>query len=84
MAINKNHLFEDMDGVKCSVVEKKVSAERMKFLKELLESNGIHAMVSADDYIGVPLPVSGGVDLLVLNKDAERAQQILEESPENG
>jgi hypothetical protein len=40
MALNKNHEFEDLDGVKCGIVEKNVSPERLSFLKELLEYNG--------------------------------------------
>ncbi len=40
MAINKNHEFEELDGVKCGIVEKNVKPERIKFLKELLEYNG--------------------------------------------
>jgi hypothetical protein len=40
MAINKNHLFEDLDGIKCAIVETNVSAERAAFLKNLLEYNG--------------------------------------------
>ncbi|HVT84216.1 MAG TPA: hypothetical protein VHD35_03395 [Chitinophagaceae bacterium] len=39
MAINKNHEFEELNGVKCAVVEKNVSAERVEFLKQLLEFN---------------------------------------------
>jgi hypothetical protein len=39
MAINKNHEFEDLDGVKCAIVEKNVSPERVEFLKKLLEYN---------------------------------------------
>jgi len=39
MAINKNHEFEDLNGVKCAIVEKNASAERVTFLKELLEFN---------------------------------------------
>jgi hypothetical protein len=39
MAINKNHEFEDLDGIKCSIVEKNSSAERVEFLKKLLEYN---------------------------------------------
>jgi hypothetical protein len=39
MAINKNHEFEDLDGIKCAIVEKNVSAERVEFLKKLLEFN---------------------------------------------
>lgn len=40
MAINKNHLFEELDGVKCGIVEKDVSPARVAFLKKLLEYNG--------------------------------------------
>jgi hypothetical protein len=39
MAINKNHEFEELDGVKCAIVEKNVSKERADFLKQLLEFN---------------------------------------------
>lgn len=39
MAINKNHEFEELDGVKCGIVEKSVSASRLQFLKGLLEYN---------------------------------------------
>jgi hypothetical protein len=39
MAINKNHEFEELDGVKCAIVEKNVSTERVDFLKDLLEFN---------------------------------------------
>lgn len=39
MAINKNHEFEELDGVKCGIVEKNVTADRVAFLKKLLEYN---------------------------------------------
>ena len=39
MAINKNHEFEELDGVKCGIVEKNVTAERAAFLKKLLGYN---------------------------------------------
>ena len=39
MAINKNHEFDDLDGIKCAIVEKNAPAERVAFLKELLEFN---------------------------------------------
>ena len=45
MAINKNHEFEELDGVKCGIVEKNVKPERVKFLKELLEYNGFTVVV---------------------------------------
>ena len=44
MAINKNHEFEELDGVKCGIVEKTVKPERVAFLKELLEYNGFTVM----------------------------------------
>lgn len=47
MAINKNHEFEELSGVKCAVVEKNVSAARVAFLKELLEFNAYTVMVVA-------------------------------------
>jgi hypothetical protein len=39
MAINKNHEFEELDGVKCGIVEKNVTPQRLAFLKKLLEYN---------------------------------------------
>ena len=39
MAINKNHEFEELDGIKCGIVEKNASPERVAFLKKLLEFN---------------------------------------------
>lgn len=45
MAINKNHLFEDLDGVKCAVVETNASQARVDFLKPLLEYNGYTVIV---------------------------------------
>ena len=39
MAINKNHEFEELDGIKCGIVEKNVLPARATFLKNLLEYN---------------------------------------------
>lgn len=50
MAINKNHEFEELDGVKCGIVERNVSPERVAFLKQLLEFNKYTVVV-------VPSPV---------------------------
>ena len=48
MAINKNHPFEDIDGIKCAVVETGVSEARKDFLKDLLEFNRYQVVVSAE------------------------------------
>jgi hypothetical protein len=45
MAINKNHEFEDLDGVKCAVVERNVLPARVDFLRSILESNGYTLVV---------------------------------------
>ena len=45
MAINKNHEFEDLGGLKCAIVEKNASKERVAFLKGLLEHNGFEVVV---------------------------------------
>jgi hypothetical protein len=46
MAINKNHEFEEVNGIKCAIVEKNVSAERAEFLKQLLEFNRLTVVVA--------------------------------------
>ncbi len=53
MAINKNHLFDDLDGIKCAIVETEVSSERVSFLKSLLEFNKFTVVV-------VPSPLPKG------------------------
>jgi len=45
MAINKNHEFDELDGIKCAIVEKNVSEERVTFLKDLLSVNGFTVKV---------------------------------------
>ncbi|MER3463059.1 MAG: hypothetical protein C4329_00055 [Chitinophagaceae bacterium] len=45
MAINKNHEFEELNGVKCAIVEKGASQQRVDFLKDLLETNGYTVVV---------------------------------------
>lgn len=47
MAINKNHEFEELDGIKCAIVEKNVSSQRVEFLKNILQFNGYEVVVVA-------------------------------------
>jgi hypothetical protein len=46
MAINQNHPFEELNGVKCGIVERNASPERVAFLKSLLEVNGYEVVVA--------------------------------------
>jgi hypothetical protein len=39
MAINQNHIVEELNGVRCAIVEKNVTPERVNFLKQLLYYN---------------------------------------------
>jgi hypothetical protein len=49
MPLNKGkHLVEEIDGVRCSVVEKEVSPERTEFLKKLLELNGYTVKIASE------------------------------------
>jgi hypothetical protein len=62
MAINKNHEFEDLNGVKCAIVEKNARPERVQFLKELLEYNGYTVVVAATPpaKAAAPVPLKEG------------------------
>jgi hypothetical protein len=65
MAINKNHEFEELDGVKCAIVEKNASQQRVEFLKPLLEFNKYTVMVVAS-----PPPKAAAPAPTVTNADA--------------
>ena len=45
MAINKNHEFEELNGIKCAIVEKNASPSRVEFLKSVLIYNGYTVIV---------------------------------------
>jgi hypothetical protein len=47
MAINQNHLFEELNGVKCAIVEKNVAPGRVDFLRRILEYNRYTVVVVA-------------------------------------
>ncbi len=45
MAINKNHEFEEINGVRCAIVQKLASPERVAFVRTLLEGNGYSVVI---------------------------------------
>jgi len=49
MAINPHHSIEELNGKRCSVVEKKVSAERAAFIKSILESSGQEVEIKTEE-----------------------------------
>jgi hypothetical protein len=63
MAINQNHLSEELNGVKCAIVEKNVSPERATFLKELLFYNKFNVEIATSPppkTVAAPVPVKEG------------------------
>ena len=69
MAINKNHEFEELGGVKCAIVEKNASKERVTFLKDLLETNLFEVVVVPSPppkAAPPPKPVEGEVTPVVV------------------
>jgi hypothetical protein len=73
MAINKNHEFEELDGVKCGVVEKNVSPERVVFLKKILGYNKFTVVV-------VPSPPAKVVVVPVIKTEEGEAIPVPVES----
>ena len=61
MAINQNHLFDDLDGVKCAIVEKNCKPERVEFLKKVLEFNRFNVVVTRSPAPKAP-PVAAGAE----------------------
>ncbi|MBA4140259.1 MAG: hypothetical protein H0X70_07095 [Segetibacter sp.] len=68
MAINKNHEFEELNGVKCAIVEKNVSQERADFLNDLLKLNKYNVVIVAS-----PAPKAAPVSAAATNNIAEPA-----------
>ena len=58
MAINSNHTTEDLNEVKCAIVEKNASPERVAFLKNLLEFNKFTVIVVPSPPPKVAAPVA--------------------------
>ncbi len=56
MAINKNHLFDDLNGVKCAIVESNISEARAHFLKSLLEFNKYTVVIVPEAPPKAPAP----------------------------
>ena len=46
MAINANHTVEEINGVRCSVIERNISVERSTFIQKILQESGQKCIVS--------------------------------------
>jgi hypothetical protein len=74
MAINKNHEFEELNGVKCGIVEKNVSPARVEFLKKILEYNRFTVVV-------VPSPAPKATPAPVVATEAGTETQPVSAAP---
>jgi len=45
---NAKHVIAEIDGVRCTIIETGISAERMTFLKKLLEANSLVVMIKEE------------------------------------
>jgi len=79
MAINKNHEFEELNGTKCAIVEKNASAERVAFLKPLLESNRYTVLVVASP---PPKPAPAPKPVLAVDTNPQPASTAIGTQPE--
>jgi hypothetical protein len=49
MAINTHYIIEEVNGTRCSVVEKKISPERASYIKSILESSNLEVVTATDE-----------------------------------
>ena len=68
MPINKNHEFEDLNGVKCAIVEKNVSQDRADFLNDLLKLNNYTVVIVASPPAkAAPSPAKATMEEIAVN-----------------
>ena len=68
MALKAKHIVEEINGTRCTVVEKGATAGRVDFLKKLLEFNRFEVIVAAEIVVeGSPDLFTIGVTDLVFN-----------------
>jgi len=67
MPLQAKHLVEEINGTRCTVVEKGASAQRVEFLKDLLSFNGFEIQTAEDkreDETATPTFIIGVTDLV--------------------
>jgi hypothetical protein len=81
MAINQNHLFEELNGVKCAIVEKNTTKERADFLKTILEYNHYTVIITPSPPPKVIPPKSVPANTSDAEVNAETVIATLPETP---
>jgi len=75
MSINQNHISEELNGIKCAIVEKNVSSERAAFLQQLLSFNNYTVEIAP-----TPPPKVAPAKTLVEGEVAPPPPQLLPET----
>ena len=57
MTLKAKHIVEEINGTRCTVVEKGATASRIDFLKKLLEFNQYEVIVAAEAPVVAVVPV---------------------------
>lgn len=65
MSLQAKHVVEEINGTRCTIIEKAISQERCEFLKNLLSFNGLEVMTDSQlDKEGNTVWVIGVTDLV--------------------
>lgn len=68
MTLKAKHIVEEINGTRCTIVEKEATADRVGFLKKLLEFNKFEVLVAENAATeGSPALFTVGVTDLVFN-----------------
>lgn len=67
MGLTSKHIVEEINGIRCTVIEKGISKERVAFLKDLLEFNKLEVVVAESAEEGAPSSFTLGVTDIVFN-----------------
>ena len=65
MTLKAKHIVEEINGTRCTVVEKGATAARIDFLKKLLEFNHYEVIVVAEAPVVVAVPVAAETPVVV-------------------
>jgi len=68
MTLKAKHIVEEINGTRCTIIEKGATADRVKFLKNLMEFNNYEVII-ADELLveGSPALFTIGTTNLVFN-----------------
>ncbi len=68
MTLKAKHIVEEIKGIRCTIIEKGANADRVEFLKKLLEFNKYEVLIADEPIVeGSPALFTIGITDLVFN-----------------